>query len=153
MALEGHRDEVVMDEMWTFIGCKENTAWVWIALSRRNLQIIGFHIGGRSLEDARQLWQQVPAPWNTCLVFTDAYPVYELLFAHRPLQLCSGTRGEKETSEVEGVNNALRQRVSYLTRRTSSFARSLLWFHRRLLWMIFHWNQKQARRYPDTHSE
>jgi hypothetical protein len=60
VALDGHPDEVIVDEMWTFIGQKDNTAWVWIALSRRNLQIIGFHIGRRSLDDARQLWQQLP---------------------------------------------------------------------------------------------
>jgi len=151
--LEGHLDEVVIDELWTFLGSKDNPTWVWIALSRRNLQIIGFHIGGRSLEDAKQLWKQVPPKWRGFLVFTDAYPVYEQLFASCPLQLCSGTRGERDTSEVEGTNNALRQRVSYLTRKTSSFARSLLWLHRRLLWMVFHWNQKQAKRHaPHPHT-
>jgi len=155
--LDGHWDEVVMDEMWTFVGSKANAMWVWLALSRRNLQIIGFHIGGRSLEDARQLWEQVPAKWRGFLVFTDAYPVYPQLFANAPHQLCAGTRGERDTSErdtseVEGANNALRQRVSYLARKTSSFARSLLWLHRRLLWMIFHWNQKQARTHaPPQH--
>jgi len=155
--LEGHRDEVVVDELWTFVGSKKNAQWVWVALSRRNLQIIGFHIGGRSLDDAPQLWEQVPAKWRGFLVFTDAYPVYPQLFANAPHQLCAGTRGERDTSErdtseVEGANNALRQRVSYLARKTSSFARSLLWLHRRLLWMIFHWNQKQARTHaPPQH--
>lgn len=153
MALEGHRDEVVIDEMWTFIGRKDKPAWVWLALSRRNLQVIGLHIGGRTLDDAKQLWEQVPAPWKRCLVFTDAYPVYEQLFAAAPMQLCAGGRGEKETSEVEGVNNALRQRVSYLTRKTSSFARSPVWLLRRLLWMLFHWNKRQAKRGMDINSQ
>jgi len=150
--LDGHFDEVVVDEMWTFIGRKDNAMWVWIALSRRNLQVLGFHIAGRTLDDAQHLWQQVPTPWVNCLVFTDAYPVYPQLFAHQPRQLCAGTRGQRETSEVEGVNNALRQRVSYLTRKTSSFARSLLWLYRPLLWMLFHWNQKQAHRHAGCHS-
>lgn len=92
MPLEGHRDEVVMDEMWSFIGRKDNTSWVWSALSHRHLQIIGFHIGGCSLSDARQLWQPVLLPWKRCLVFIDAYPVYQQLFRERPLQLCAGTR-------------------------------------------------------------
>jgi len=34
------------------------------------------------------------------------------------------TKGEGQTSEVEGVNNALRQRVFYLVRRGAAFARS-----------------------------
>ena len=128
---------MIVDELWSFVGRKANDVWVWLAVSRRNLQAVAFHLGGRALEDAKQLWQQVPQAWKRCLVFTDAYPVYQALFAHNPMQLCAGTRGEKETSEVEGVNNAFRQRVSYLTRRTSSFARSLLWLQRRLLWMLF----------------
>ena len=86
VALDGHPDEVIVDEMWTFIGQKDNTAWVWIALSRRNLQIIGFHIGRRSLDDARQLWQQLPGSCgNRCpaVVATGARALEEVSGVHR----------------------------------------------------------------------
>ena len=70
--------------------------------------MLGFHVGGRSLDDAKALWSQVPGPWQNLLVFTDGYPVYEQLFAARPLKHCATQKGDGETSELEGVNNALR---------------------------------------------
>ena len=136
-----------MDEMWTFIGSKAHPAWLWMALSRRNVQVLAFHVGGRALGDAQHLWRQVPAPWQNLLVFTDLYPVYEQLFAARAHKHCATRKGEGQTSELEGVNNALRQRVSYLVRKSCAFARSHEWLCARLLWTLFHWNQKQDKRY------
>lgn len=147
MALEGHRDEVILDEMWSFIGRKDNPVWLWIALSRRNLQVLAFHVGGHVLDDAKVLWKQVPVPWHNLLTFTDGYAVYPQLFAACPHKHCATQKGEGETSELEGVNNALRHRVSYLVRRSCAFARSHFWLCARLLWTLFHWNKKQDKRY------
>ncbi len=133
--------------MWTFLGRKDNPTWLWMALSRRNVQVLAFHVGGRSLGDAKALWEQVPMPWQNLLVFTDLYPVYKQLFASRPLKHCATRKGDGETSELEGVNNALRQRLSYLVRRSCAFARSHFWLCARLLWTLFHWNKKQDKRY------
>ena len=144
---DGHHDEVIVDEMWTFVGCKANDVWVWVALSRRNMQILAFHVGGRALEDARQLWQQVPPAWKECLVFTDGYNVYPALLANVPHKHCLIGKGEGQTSEVEGTNNALRQRVSYLVRRSAAFARSIHWLVARLHWTIHHWNLRQAAKH------
>ena len=132
---------------WTFIGRKANGAWLWIALSRRNLQVLAFPVGGRTLQDARLLWKQVPTAWREFLVFTDGYGVYPELLAHQPHKHCPTFKGEGQTSEVEGVNNALWQRASYLVRRGAAFARSHHWLVARLHWMIHHWNLKQARKY------
>jgi len=137
-------DEVVIDELWTFIGCKAQQAWVWIVLSRRTLQVVAFFVGPRDLQSAQQVWEQVPSPWRDGLVFTDGLRVYEALFQETPLKHCRCLKRDKdtwgETSEVEGANNALRQGVSYLGRKTLSFARSLHWF-------IYHWNLRQAKKW------
>lgn len=138
---------MILDELWTFVQRKSHDVWVWIALSRRNLQVLAFHIGGRALEDGQMLWQQVPAPWKEFLIFTDGYSVYPGLLQDTPHKHCVTFKGEGQTSEVEGVNNALRQRVSYLVRRTSAFARSHHWLLARLHWMIHHWNLRQADKY------
>jgi IS1 family transposase len=148
-------DEVVLDELWTFVQSKANTYWVWLALSRKNLQVIAFHVGGRDLKSAQQLWEQVPSPfWEQVpspyrerLVFTDAYPVYERLFAAKPWQHCIGKKSEGFTSVIEGANNTLRQCVSYLGRKTAAFARSHFWLATRLHWFLHHWNQRQAQKF------
>ena len=147
---EGH-DEVVLDELWSFIGSKSQQAWVWIALSRRNLQVLAFHVGGRDLQSAKCLWEQVPTPWRTSLVFTDGYKVYQSLLSDTPLKHCRCLKSDKtswdETSVVEGANNALRQGVSYLGRKSLAFARSTHWLQARLHWFIHHWNLRQARKF------
>jgi len=120
---------------------------VWIALSRRNLQVLGFHVGGRALQEARLLWNQVPAAWQEFLVFTDGYGVYPQLLVQNPHKHCPTSKGDGQTSEVEGGSNALRQRVSYLVRRSCALARSQFWLCARLLWTIYHWNIKQDKRY------
>ena len=115
---------MVIDELWTFVARKKDDFWVWLALSRRNLQVIAFFVGGRDLKSAQVLWERVPVAWKECLVFTDAYPVYERLLAQTPLLHCVSTKSGGYTSAVEGANNALRQGVSYLGRKSSAFARS-----------------------------
>jgi insertion element IS1 protein InsB len=144
-------DEVVIDELWSFVFSKAQQAWVWIALSRRHLQIVAFHVGKRDLESARALWEQVPSPWRDGLVFTDGLATYAALFAQTPLKHCRCPKGDPEsfgeTSVVEGANNALRQGVSYLGRKTLSFARSTYWLCVRLRWFIHHWNLRQAKKW------
>jgi IS1 family transposase len=140
-------DEIALDELWTFVQSKANTYWVWLALSRRNTQVIAFQVGGRDLKNAQQLWEQVPSPYRERLVFTDAYPVYERLFAAKAMQHYVGNKREGFTSVVEGANNALRQCVSYLGRKSAAFARSHFWLATRLHWFLHHWNQRQARKF------
>ena len=126
---------------------KTNDVWVWIALSQRNLQVLAFHVEGRTLEDGPKLWQHVPQGWKEFLVFTDGYTVYPALLQDRPHKHCVTFKGEGQTSEVEGVNNALRQCVSYLGRKSAAFARSLFWLTTRVSWFIHHWNQRQAKKF------
>ena len=147
---EGH-DEVIIDELWTFVWSKRHAAWIWIVLSRRNLQVLAFFVGKRDLHSAEQLWKQVPLPWRRDLVFTDGYRVYQALLKHNPIQHCRCLKRDPdtwgETSAVEGTNNALRQGVSYLTRKSLAFARSLHWLQVRLHWFIHHWNLRQAKKW------
>ena len=141
----------MLDELWTFVKAKQDDYWVWIALSRRNLQVLAFHVGGRDLQSAQQLWEKVPLLWRNSLVFTDGYKVYQSLLADTPIQHCRCLKRDKdtwgETSVVEGANNALRQGVSYLGRKSLAFARSQHWLKMRLTWFIYHWNKRQARKF------
>lgn len=48
------------DELWSFVGKKENKRWIWLILERRTRQIIALHIGDRSQQAADALWAKVP---------------------------------------------------------------------------------------------
>lgn len=115
---------VQMDELWSFVDDKGNKQWVWLALDTNTREVIGCHIGDRSRESAKALWQSLPGVYRQCAtVYTDYWEAYETVIPakrHRPVGKDSGL-----TSYVERFNNTLRQRVSRLVRKTLSFSKKL----------------------------
>ena len=49
-----------VDEMWSFVGSKENKQWVWIAMDAKSRQIVAFYVGDRSQVSAKKLWELIP---------------------------------------------------------------------------------------------
>src|SRR5215813_10265176 len=56
--------EAEVDEVWSFVQKKANPHWVWIATDRQTRQILGFHVGDRSRDSAKQLWAQIPTVYR-----------------------------------------------------------------------------------------
>ena len=116
--------KVQMDELWSFVDDKCNKQWVWLAIDADTREVIGCHIGDRSRESARSLWQSIPAVYRQCaVVYTDYWEAYETVIPakrHRAVGKDSGL-----TSYIERFNNTLRQRVSRLVRKTLSFSKKL----------------------------
>ena len=73
------------DEMWSFVGKKENKQWIWLVMHTANRQIIAFHVGGRGQAHAQLLWQKIPLilQEQACF-FTDFWKAYALVIdAHQ----------------------------------------------------------------------
>jgi len=51
---------IQLDEMWTFVGKKENQQWLWLTLNPANRQIVAFHLGSRSGKDAQLFYENIP---------------------------------------------------------------------------------------------
>jgi insertion element IS1 protein InsB len=65
------------DELWSFVGKKKNQVWIWLALDATTPQVVAVHAGGRSAEDAKAFWDEVPEPYRSgCDVYTDEWDVY-----------------------------------------------------------------------------
>ena len=111
------RLNVECDELWSFVDCRQNKQWVWLAMDRETREIIGVYIGERSAEGARQLWNSLPPVYRQCAVcHTDFWQAYACIFPskrHQPVGKDSG-----KTNHIERFNNTLRQRVSRLVRKT-----------------------------------
>jgi insertion element IS1 protein InsB len=61
---------IELDELWSFVGNKDNKQWVWLALNPDNRQIIAIHIGGRGREDADLFYEKIPTFFKKkCCVF------------------------------------------------------------------------------------
>jgi len=125
-----------MDEMWSFVCRKREKQWVWIALDADTREVVGLHVGDRSRQSARALWESLPGVYRQCAVcYTDYWEAYESVLPvkrHRAVGKESG-----KTNHVERFNNTLRQRVSRLVRKTLSFSKKLE-NHIGALWYFVH---------------
>src|SRR4051794_13128569 len=76
-SLRVHPLEAEADELCSFVGKKANKQWLWLALDVQSRQVLAFHVGDRSHNSARQLWNRLPAVYRQHATFyTDAYPPY-----------------------------------------------------------------------------
>ena len=137
------------DEMWSFVGSKENKRWLWLIMERRTRQIIAVHIGDRSQESAHALWAKVPIEVKVnAFVLTDRWEAYGLAIPEVQHTKCGKASGE--VSLIERFNCTLRQRISRLVRKSLSFSKSE-WFHQGAIeYFISHYNLECRKKYFAT---
>ena len=132
-----------MDELWSFVGSKDSKQWVWLALDRKTREVVGFALGDRSQETARQLWESLPGVYRQCAVcYADNWEAYGCVLPktrHRAVGKESG-----QTSHIERLNNTLRQRMSRLVRKALPFSKKLANHLGALRYFLRHYNQSLA---------
>jgi len=142
--VEIHILESEVDELWSFVGNKDNKQWVWLAIDRETRQIIAFHVGDRSKISAKKLWEKVPEVYRSKAVFyTDEYDSYVGVIPesqHRAV-----TKGTGKTNHIERFNCTLRQRVSRLVRKSLSFSKKLENHIGAIKYFICHYNLTKAQ--------
>jgi len=82
---------IQLDQMWSFVGSKNNQQWVWLAIDADSREIVGVFVGDRR-QSAQQLWQSLPAvyrqlncgrfppatlPCQCAVCYTDFWQAYE----------------------------------------------------------------------------
>lgn len=132
------------DEIWSFVGCRENKRWIWLVLERRTRQIVALHIGDRSQASALAVWSKVPLSIKTqALVLTDCWDAYAVAIPANQHVACEKQSGQ--ISLIERFNCTLRQRVSRLVRKSLSFSKSD-WFHEEAIkYFIAHYNLERQK--------
>jgi IS1 family transposase len=139
-----------LDELWSFVGSKQHSCWIWIALCRRTRQVVAWHPGDRSLRFCRALWDKIPSAYKQGLIFSDFWEAYESMVPKEQHRACGKEEGQ--TNHVERFNLTLRQRVGRLTRRTLSFSKPLLWHYRHIRHFLVQYNLHQRNRYINSTS-
>jgi insertion element IS1 protein InsB len=131
------------DEMWSFVGRKQNKQWVWLAIDVESKQIIAFYVGDRSRKSARKLWNRIPLIYRQQANFnTDDWEAYKGVIPVAQHRVCA--KGSGRTNIIERFNCTLRQRVSRLVRETLSFSKSLSNHIGAIKYFICHYNQMLA---------
>jgi insertion element IS1 protein InsB len=127
------------DEMWSFVGNKENKQWVWLAIDQDTGEIVGAFVGDRSQEGAQGLWETLPAVYRQCAVcYTDFWEAYRGVFPAKRHHAVGKETGK--TNKIERFNGTLRQRVSRLVRKSLSFSKKLENHIGAIWYFIHHYN-------------
>lgn len=116
-----------MDELWSFVGTKQQVVWMWLALDWTSRKIVGMAFGDRSAETCQRIWESLPPDYRRrAVIYTDHWEAYATVLPskrHRAVD-----KGSGETNHIERFNNTLHQRCSSLVRKTLSFSRNA-WLH------------------------
>jgi insertion element IS1 protein InsB len=127
------------DELWSFVGSKKEKQWIWLAMNSSNRQIIGFHIGPRTIDSAQRFWESIPKCFQEGAMFcTDFLAAYKRIFTQE-----NHHQGGKDigfVNHLERFNNTLRQRCSRLVRKTLSFSKNIDLHIGAIKYFICHYN-------------
>ena len=110
-----------LDELWSFVGSKAQTLWLWVALCRRTRQIVAWTLGDRSEQSAADLRAALPEDYRCCTTRSDFWEAYRAAFPAWTHRCCGKEEGE--TNHVERWFGTLRARLSRLVRKTYSFSK------------------------------
>ena len=129
-----------LDEMWSFVGSKENKQWVWIAMDAKSRQIIALHVGDRSQESAKRLWELIPGDYRENATFyTDDWQTYKVVIPEERHHVIKG-----KSNHIERFNCTMRQRISRLVRKALSFSKKLSNHIGAIKYFICHYNLDKA---------
>jgi len=129
-----------VDEMWSFVGSKENKQWIWIAMDAKSRQIIAFYVGDRSQESAKKLWALIPKDYRENATFyTDNWQAYKGVIPEERHHVVKG-----KANHIERFNCTMRQRISRLVRKALSFSKKLINHVGAIKYFICNYNLERA---------
>ena len=62
----GPEDILALDEIWSLVDSKANTAWLGFAIGRRSQQLVGWHVGTRDPVSANYFVLEIPSQDRIC---------------------------------------------------------------------------------------
>jgi insertion element IS1 protein InsB len=110
-------DEAEIDEMWSFVGSKENQRWLWHAIDRISGKVLAYVFGKRKDEVFLKL-KLLLEPFGIKRFYTDDWGAYE-----RHIQSEQHIIGKRNTQKIERKHLTLRTRIKRLARKTICFSK------------------------------
>lgn len=110
-------EEAEVDEMWSYVGSKENQRWLWHAIDHKTGIILAFTFGRRKDEVFVEL-KSLLEPFGIKMYYTDNLGTYE-----RKLDKNEHEVGKRNTQKIERKHLTLRTRIKRLARKTICFSK------------------------------
>ena len=112
-------DEAEVDEMWSFVGKKQEQRWLWHAIDHWTGSVLAYVFGRRTDEVFVQL-KALLEPFGIRHFHTDDWGTYG-----RHLEPEVHTPGKRNTQQIERKHLTLRTRLKRLVRKTICFSKSI----------------------------
>jgi insertion element IS1 protein InsB len=110
-------EDAEMDEMWSYVGSKENQRWLWHAIDHNTGEILAYVFGDR--KDAVFLkLKELLEPFGITRFYTDDWGAYG-----RHLPPGQQVVGKRNTQKIERKHLTLRTRIKRLARKTICFSK------------------------------
>lgn len=110
--------ELELDEMWSFVGNKQDQRWLWYAFEPKTRQILAWHCGRRTDESCQKLLDQL-TPCRVLRYCTDDWESYQKL-----LPPAQHWIGKLWTQRIERHNLNFRTHLKRLHRKTICFSKT-----------------------------
>ncbi len=111
-------EEAELDEMWSYVGKKEEPRWLWQALDHGTGQVLAYVFGRRKDEVLLEL-KALLEPFGLSRYFTDGWGAYQ-----RYLDPEQHVVSKHNPQQLERKYLTLRTRLKRLARKTICFSKS-----------------------------
>lgn len=127
--------DLQLDEMWSFVGDKDNQCWLWYAFDADRKKITGFQLGRRTDDNCEKLLKKLGN--SQVLRFcTDDWDSYKKFLPETHHWI-----GKDLTQDIERQNLNFRTRLKRLQRETICFSKSDQMHYAVIKLYISHFNQ------------
>ena len=116
-------------------GQKKNKKWVWFAIDRKTMKIVGFTIGNRGKRSLTKLLKMIEK-FNIKIYYTDGYKAYNEM-----IDKSKHIIGKNFTTNIESFNSLIRHYLARFRRRTRCYSKSLSMVYCTVLLFINKYNK------------
>ena len=112
--------EAEADEMWSYVGSKQQQRWLWHAIDHATGAVLAYVLSNHQDSAFAQL-KSLLEPFSIMQFYTDDWGAYERL-----LDSAFHTVGKRHTQKIERKHLTLRTRIKRLARKTICFSKSVV---------------------------
>jgi insertion element IS1 protein InsB len=109
--------ESEVDEMWSYVGKKDNPRWLWHAINHASGKVLAYVFGRRKDEVFLHL-KELLERFGISHFYTDGWGAYE-----RHLEAQKHEFGKQNMQKIESKHINLRTRIKSLARKTIYFSK------------------------------
>ena len=114
-------DVLEIDELWSFVGSKENKVWLIYAYHRESGEIVAWTFGKRNLSTAKKLRRKIKELGVSFgVICMDDWDSFKTAF-----QDCHCNVGKYWTKGIEGNNCRIRHRIRRAFRKSCNFSKKM----------------------------